>query len=127
MTITKRSTILSITLAFLLVIYTAGLLNAIIILAGGQELDPEIWRLQSLPAYMIVFALGDVSVLAALRWKKLGLQGLFMTILFSGILYLLFGLPFPLHGLNFPLILLIVAVFLLLLTVLNRKHFLKVF
>jgi hypothetical protein len=124
---TRRSTILTIMLALLLIVYTAGLLNALIILAGGQELNPEIWRLESLPAYSIVFALGDVSALAALRWKKLGLQGLLVTILFSGILYLLFGPPFPINGWTFPAILLIVAVFSFLLIGLSRKQFFTTF
>lgn len=124
---TRRSTILSITLAFLLIIYTAGLLNVFIILAGGQELNPEIWRLESLPAYMIVFILGDASVLVALRWRKLGLQGLFMTVLFSGILYLLFGPPFPIYGLTFPVILIVVTVFLLLLVGFNKRLFFTIF
>lgn len=114
-------------LVFLLTIYTAGLLNTLVILAGGQELNPEIWHLESLPAYAVVFALGDASVLATLRWKKLGLQGMFMTVFFSGILYVIFGPPFPILGLAFQSILLIVAAFLILLTVLNRKCFFTAF
>jgi hypothetical protein len=114
-------------LVFLLTIYTTGLLNVLIILTGGQELNPEIWRLESLPAYAIVFALGDASVLATLRWKKLGLQGMFMTVLFSGVLYVLFGPPFPIYGLTFQAILIIVAVFLLFLALLNRKYFFTIF
>ena len=93
-------------LVFLLTVYTTGLLNALIILAGGQELNPEIWRLESLPAYSIVFALGGARVLATLRWKKLGLQGML--------------------GLTFQSILIVVAVFLGLLTALNRKYFFTV-
>lgn len=123
MTINRRSTIFSITLALLLIIYTAGLLNALFIMAGGQTLNPEIWRMESLPAYLIVFVLGDISTLATLRWRKLGLQGLFVTVLLSGILYLIFGPPFPILGLTFPIMIIIVAVFLLLLTRLNRQFF----
>ena len=120
---TKQNSILTLMLAFLLIIYTAGLFNAFFIMIGGQELNPEIWRLEALPAYMIVFALGDVSALAAFRWKKLGLQGLFMTILLSGILYFIFGPPFPTLGLTFPIILLCVVAFLIVLIGLNRKYF----
>ena len=127
MTTIRRSTILSIMLSFLMIIYTAGLLNALFILAGGQTLNPEIWRLESLPAYIIVFALGDVSTVATLRWKKLGLRGLFMTVLLSGILYLIFGPPFPIFGLTFPIILIIVAVVLLVLVSLNRHQFFTIF
>lgn len=127
MTITRRSSILTIMLAILLIIYTTGLFNTIFILIGGQELNPEIWRLESLPAYGIVFALGDVSALAALRWKKLGLQSLLVTVLFSGILYLLFGPPFPINGWTFPIILIIVAVFLSLFIGINYKQFFTTF
>jgi hypothetical protein len=110
-----------------MIIYTAGLLNALFILAGGQTLNPEIWRLESLPAYIIVFALGDVSTVATLRWKKLGLRGLFMTVLLSGILYLIFGPPFPIFGLTFSIIFIIVAVLLLVLVSLNRHQFFAIF
>ncbi len=127
MILTKRSTILTIMLAFLLIVYTAGLLNSLLVLTGGQELDPEIWQLNSLPAYVIVFALGDVSALVALRWKKLGLQGLFMTVVFSGILYTLFGPPFPTNGVTFPIILASSVGLLILLAALNRKYFFTIF
>ena len=123
MLLTRRNPILTLMLAILLIIYTAGLFNVVFILVGGQELDPEIWRLESLPAYSIVFTLGDVSALASLRWKKLGLQGLLVTVLFSGILYLLLGPPFPIDGWTFPIILIIVAVFLSLLIGINHKEF----
>lgn len=120
MVLLKRSWISTAMLFFLLLIYTAGILNILFIMLGGQELDPEFWQLKSLPSYAIVFALGDVSALLTLRWQKIGLQGLFATLILTGVLYALFGPPFPTFGVTFLIFIAITALFLSLFFLVRR-------
>lgn len=105
----RRNLLITTMLIILVVLYTGGFIYGILILSGIQTLDPELWPLKSLPAYLIVFTLGDLSAILSYRWRNTGIIGLIATWILTAVLFLLFGPPFPTFGGPLPTILLSLA------------------
>jgi hypothetical protein len=108
--IRHRSWDFTLVLALCVIVYALGVPFFILGWSGAQPL-PLIFRAESLPGYALLSALGAVSGIGLLFWKRWGLYGLGATWLGTLALNLVFPRPLNLDATFIALLLLGALVF----------------